>query len=190
MLKEKEKMMTQWPVAWETDRCDIHTMRQAEEKTLQELYERSAPLPKSTGQPLDRLYIILNGIPELPPGGRPDRIVAQLAAHRVSGQDAVPSALFELYQGYPGECDLYIGLFAVDPSWRGQGYGKELVNGIISLAVSLSYETVRAAVDLKNWGALRFWVGCGFKETVKFSGDREYGEKAHARMELVYRLTN
>jgi GNAT superfamily N-acetyltransferase len=175
---------------WETDRCDIHTLQHAEEKTLQNLYERSAPLPKWTGQSLNPLYIsnILNGTPGLPPGGSPDRVVVQHAAHRASERDADPSAFFELYQGHPGEGDLYIGLFAVDPSWRGQRYGKELVNGIISLAASRSYETVRAAVDLKNWDALRFWIGCGFKEAVKVSGDREHSEDAYASMELVYRL--
>lgn len=184
-------MMPQWPMNWETDRCVIQMLQYAEEKTLQDLYERSAPLPKWTGQSLNQLYIsnILNGTPGLPPGGSPDRVVFQHAAHRASGSDADPSAFFELYQGYPGERDLYIGLFAVDPSWRGQGYGKELVNGIISLAAKLSYETVRAAVDLKNWGALRFWICCGFKEATKVSGDREHSEDSFASMELVYRLS-
>lgn len=184
-------MNTEWPLTWKTERCDIHTLQHEEEQTLQALYERSAPLPEWSGLPLNRLYIsnVLNGVPELPPGGSADRVILQHAAHRAGGPNAGPSALFELYQGYPENRDLYIGLFAVDPSWRGQGYGKELVKGIISIADSLDYETVRAAVDLKNWGALRFWIGCGFKEAVKVSGDREHGEDAFARMELVYRLT-
>ncbi|WP_268802150.1 MULTISPECIES: GNAT family N-acetyltransferase [unclassified Paenibacillus] len=83
--------------------------------------------------------------------------------------------MMELYRGYPGERDLYIGLFAVDPTHRGRRLGSELVYGILSLAAERSYETVRAAVGLKNGAALRFWIGCGSKEAVKVSGDREHG---------------
>ncbi|MGK9251345.1 GNAT family N-acetyltransferase [Paenibacillus humicus] len=210
-------MTNPWPSVWSSERCKVHDLQDEEGNAAQQLYERSAPLPIWTGQPLKSSYIrdVLNGNPELPPGGCRDRLHVQLAElkqeaqaanpnevgtaaeskedgtaaePKEDGNAAEPAALIELYRGYPGERDLYIGLFAVDPSQRGQRLGSELVEGIIRLAAERSYHTVRAAVDLKNWGALRFWIGCGFKEAVKVSGDREHGGDAFARIELACRL--
>ncbi len=192
-------MTTPWPSVWLSERCRIRNLRDDEVEPVQRLYERSAPPPIWTGQPLNASYIAnaRSGYPELPPGGSADRLHVRLAElkeeapaaePKADGPSAEPVALMELYQGYPGERDLYIGLFAVDPTHRGQRIGSELMDGILSLAAERSYETVRAAVDLKNWAALRFWIGCGFKEAVKVSGDREHGGDAFARIELACRI--
>ncbi|OXM13410.1 GNAT family N-acetyltransferase [Paenibacillus herberti] len=175
------------PTDWETKRFRIRRIQAAEAGQVQDFYEKVMPSTGWNEGTFNPTYIsdAMAGKPELPPNGEVGRVLMQLAERKESGEEQDIAALIEMYHGYPGEQDLYIGLFGIDPNYRGLGYGKEIVAGIVQAASELGFEKVRVAVDLKNWPGLRFWIGCGFTEAVKVKGEWEHGEEAIAVIELA-----
>jgi hypothetical protein len=55
-------------------------------------------------------------------------------------------------------------------------------------ATRAGYQEIRAAVGLRNWPALRFWVALNYDRITKIVGDPEYREHAYADIELAKSL--
>ncbi|QJC50784.1 GNAT family N-acetyltransferase [Paenibacillus albicereus] len=178
------------PAGWTTTRLVVRDVSPEEEPQARRLYLEAGPLPQWTGRAAEEGYVRrwLAGDPDVPPGGSPDRVRLQAAWLADVGGSERPAAILELFHGYPGPDDLYIGYFGVDAALRGTGIGRELVEGIAAQAQALGYRKARAAVDLKNWAGLRFWIAVGFVEAVKVGGDAVYGPDAFARIELARSL--
>ncbi|MCM3749947.1 GNAT family N-acetyltransferase [Paenibacillus pasadenensis] len=177
------------PGRWETERFFVRMIEKSDGEAAQRIYEAAMPSTGWGEGTFNPVYIrdVLAGKPELPPGGEASRALVQLVYDRNAVKAGEPVAIMELYHGYPGAGDLYIGLFGVSPGSRGLGYGKEITAGITEAAFAQGYESVRAAVDLKNWPGLRFWLGCGFTDAVKIKGEKEHSEKGIAVIELANR---
>ncbi|MGN7454050.1 GNAT family N-acetyltransferase [Paenibacillus pasadenensis] len=178
------------PACWSTERLTVREVSPEDETAASRLFVEAGPLPEWTGRSAEEGYVgrVLKGNPDVPPGGSADRVRLQLAWLREEDGAARPAAILELYHGYPGEEDLYIGYFGVDASLRGTGIGRELVEGIAAQAEALGFRRIRAAVDLKNWTGLRFWVTLGFAEAVKVVGDAVLSASTFGQIELARRL--
>jgi ribosomal protein S18 acetylase RimI-like enzyme len=66
------------------------------------------------------------------------------------------------HRDFPGEA----GLFAmwVDPSVRGAGVARALVEGVVSWARSAAFPLIRLRVTVSNEAAVRLYVRCGFAD--------------------------
>ena len=121
----------------------------------------------------------------LPPGGVQQNVLNTIVTCRETGETL---GVLELYRGYPTEDALYIGGLFLRPSWQGKGVGAEMVEHLKGVALRAGYRMIYAAVGMKNWPALRFWLAVGFSRVTKISGDGTFGESRFAIMELVHDL--
>ncbi len=119
---------------------------------------------------------------ELPPGGAQEYVYNTVIRHRETQKLL---GILECYQGYPEKNALYIGALFLRPCTHRQGFGMEVVDHLVSAAFGVGYGEVYAAVGLKNWPALRFWLAAGFTRATKVSGDAEYKDSTFAVIELV-----
>ena len=77
-------------------------------------------------------------------------------------------------------------MFVLHPSQHQQGYGREVMEGVIDQSKTMGDRmALGARVYLKNWPALRFWVGLGFKQIDKMDGDKIYSETMQASLVLL-----
>ncbi len=59
---------------------------------------------------------------------------------------------------------MYLGGFAIQPSWQCQGYGKQLMQALIAKAFSNpEIKRIELSVDTKNSAALKLYQQAGFK---------------------------
>ena len=123
--------------------------------------------------------------PDLPPGGSvayTRNAVIQCRATQVG------LGVLELYRGYPDAQTLYIGGLFLRPAWQGRGLGSEIVAALKRSARAAGYQRLGAAVGLKNWPALRFWIAAGFTQIGHVRGDAAYGPERFANLGLLYDL--
>ena len=82
-------------------------------------------------------------------------------------RDGVPMAFLSLFEGYPDENTLYIGLFLVNKSVQRKSVGTEIMNAVIAEGFALGYTAIRLSVQDNNVSGYPFWQKLGFKETDK-----------------------
>jgi len=90
----------------------------------------------------------------------------------------------DLYLGYPNEHTAWISILVLDKNFQGNGYAKELMEGISHECTIIEYKKIGIGVYLKNWRALRFWTRMGFNKITGISGDTDYSEDAFAIIKL------
>jgi ribosomal protein S18 acetylase RimI-like enzyme len=117
----------------------------------------------------------------LPPNGEPDRLLPFLAFNKAQNEVL---GIVSVYCGYPNEDTLYLGDLFIRPDWQGQRFGTEIVSALEQAAAKAGFREVRLAVGLKNWPALRFWMGMGYNRITSISGSRRFAPDAFANLEL------
>ena len=96
---------------------------------------------------------------------------------------------FDLYFGYPRQDVVWISMFMIDPKYRKQKYGQEVLEMIGHSICQKGYKKIGLGVHLKNWQALRFWTHVGFNHVTGIYGDKIYGDDNFAVMGLEKDLT-
>lgn len=122
----------------------------------------------------------------LPPNGDARREQSYLI---VDSANFKPVGVLVTYAGYPTPETLFIGSLFIRPAWQGRGVGREVMIALEQLARECGFRRMGAAVGLKNWRALRFWVERGFNQITRISGDTEFGENNFANIRLEKDLT-
>lgn len=88
---------------------------------------------------------------------------------------------------YPDANCIWVSMLAINPSYQGKNYGKQVVLELINYLKNnpiLNYKKIALSVDLKNWPAVNFWISAGFKDIVKYLGDKTYSDKNFAKIVL------
>ena len=120
----------------------------------------------------------------LPPKGRKENYCLLLIRSKSDDQIV---GFMEIYQGYPQEKTLWLGQLIFDRDLRGQGFGREVIDGLKNWVISNGFEKIQLGVHLKNWPALKFWIANGFDKALRISGDAEYSENTFAVIALEWR---
>ena len=99
-------------------------------------------------------------IEELPPG----REHRDKWIHLWSVEPGAPAvAVTDLVCGYPADAELFLGLLALDPAWRGRGLGAAILAAVEEMAAGGGGHTLWLAVLERNPRAQRFWSREGFE---------------------------
>ncbi len=72
-------------------------------------------------------------------------------------------AFLSMFEGYPEEKTLYIGLFLVDRSCQRSFVGTEIISAVICEGFSYGYTSVKLSVQDNNLSGYPFWKKMGFK---------------------------
>lgn len=97
---------------------------------------------------------------------------------------SLPVGFMDLYEGYPNQDTLWIGMFLLAKEAQGQGFGHETIALITQAATASNFKFISLAVYLKNWTGLRFWQNNGFSKIKGLYGDRTYSTENFALMAL------
>ena len=94
---------------------------------------------------------------------------------------------YHCYHGVPTQADLsFISMFVLHPGKQKQGYGREVMESVLDQSRALGDRAALGArVYLKNWPALRFWVGLGFEQIDRMDGDKTHNDTAQASLVLL-----
>ena len=170
-----------------TQRLDFEPCSRSHARLVTQIFEEIAPLTRLLGPPRSAADIAAEyvGEPDVPPGGSAAFVVSAVVRVRETGACA---GVLQLYRGYPDAGTLWIGGLFLRPGWQGRGRGSEVVDHLGDRARDAGYHSLGAGVGLKNWPALRFWVGRGFTQVKSVVGDREHGPERFADMGLLRRL--
>lgn len=96
---------------------------------------------------------------------------------------------FHLYHGFRQHPEVvYISMFVIHPDAQGHKYGQEVVTGLSRQLQQLDYRAIHLNVFLKNWPALRFWIGQGFTTILDYRGAPRHTEESYADLLLEKRL--
>ncbi|MBO7246129.1 MAG: GNAT family N-acetyltransferase, partial [Clostridia bacterium] len=77
------------------------------------------------------------------------------------------AAYLSLFEGYPEEKTLYIGLFLVDKSFQRNSFGTVIMQAVIDQGFSSGYSAVKLSVQDNNKSGYPFWSKLGFKAVSK-----------------------
>lgn len=72
-------------------------------------------------------------------------------------------AFLSMFEGYPEENTLYIGLFLVDKSFQRNSVGTDIISAVIGEGFDSGYTTVKLSVQDNNLSGYPFWKKLGFK---------------------------
>lgn len=81
--------------------------------------------------------------------------------------------------------DLYVAEIAIDPSLRGKGLGKQVLNDVVSYAKDKNLNRVILDADFRNTGAKRLYEKLGFKVFNKKRLKLGNFERGMYNMELI-----
>jgi len=174
---------------WETQRCLI---KEAGPEALQELAsifaDNAAAVRSQEGdcRPENMASALLNH-EALPPDGDPDQEHTFLI---MGGEHRNTIGLLSTYGGYPHPETLYIGSLFLKREWQRRGIGGEIVGALESRSLQNGFAEVRVQVGLKNWPALRFWVGMGYDRITTLTVDEQFADDAYGSVELTKSLRN
>lgn len=93
---------------------------------------------------------------------------------------------YDLYLGVPSPELAVISMFVIHPRFQKHRFGTQAVAGLAEQLARLGdYTAIWLRVSLKNWPAVKFWSGCGFKTIVKYEGETVLSEGTHANLVLA-----
>lgn len=172
---------------WEMGRCRLLEARENDLPVVATvLAENRAVFPLlGPERDLERLALSVLRHDRLPPNGHSAHENSFLIRNR-SDDELV--GLLSVYRGHPTTETLYIGHFFLRPRWQRRGIGREVITELERRAARAGYREIRAAVGLRNWPALRFWVTLNYDRITKIVGDPEYREHAYADIQLAKSL--
>lgn len=119
--------------------------------------------------------------PELPPEGSSEFIKFRSIKCRETGKVI---GLLEYYMGYPNSNTLWIGGLFIHKDYQRMGFAAEVVDEFNNRAKSSGFNNIGIGVYLKNWQAMRFWSGQGFRTIKGIFGDETYGEDKFSVIQL------
>jgi ribosomal protein S18 acetylase RimI-like enzyme len=91
--------------------------------------------------------------------------------------------LIKIREGFPRDDIIWINTVTFHPEYQAQGYGPELMKGLIEIVEGLeSHTRMRTYVNLNNWPSLRLYMKVGFDKMVKIAGNKVYTDKAEAHV--------
>lgn len=96
--------------------------------------------------------------------------------------------LIEGMSNYPTESDWWIALFLLDPKFRGQGFGREIIENFNEFVRLNHGKTIMLGVVEANKTALLFWKKQGFA-FVRQTEFRQFGRKIQ-RVIILQKLIN
>ncbi|MCD1260016.1 GNAT family N-acetyltransferase [Paenibacillus athensensis] len=165
---------------WQTEKLLITDIALEEIHDLQHLYETSSNLLHWDGREPDPAYVNqCYHVGDLPPDGLKENYKLQAIKR---GKELV--GFISLYHGYPHADTAYLSFLCMGNHFKGRGYGREVVQQLVSELQALHFKEIRINVSLKNWQALRFWIQNGFTKLNGMYGDREYSKEATGSLEL------
>lgn len=97
---------------------------------------------------------------------------------------------FHLWHAVPEPGSALVSMFVIHRAHQAQHYGREAVAGLLGQLRAAGYAFVRLRVYLKNWPALRFWIGCGFTGIHRMDGAATHTAAAHASLILEQALAD
>lgn len=169
---------------WETKRCIIAEAQDRDLQDMASIFSENTDAVRSQGAncaPQELASVLLHH-KALPPNGDPSREHTFLIADKESKETI---GLLSIYRGYPKTTTLYIGSLFFKRKWQKRGLGREITGSLELRAVEDGYGEARVAVGLKNWPALRFWVGLGYERITRITGDEAFANGAYADIELA-----
>lgn len=174
------------PAQWKTDRLRVEDSTLAEASELQQLNDavsqtRDWMQDGAIDNPDCSMLVVLEE-GELPPIPKRSREYFRLQSVRL----ASPGTLIGFiggYHGFPRDDIFWINIIAIHPDFQAQGFGSELLKGLIETVAELrSYTCMRTYVSLTNWPSLRMCVKAGMNKMVEIAGDKVYTDKAEAHV--------
>jgi len=176
--------MKRIPSEWETERCLVAPAGDGNLLRMASIFSDNAEVLRSLGKDcaVEKLASDLLHHAALPPNGDPNREHACLIVDKES-KEAI--GLLGVYCGYPKGTTFYIGSLFLKRNWQRRGFGGEIVRALELNALEQGYDEARVNVGLKNWPALRFWVGLDYNRVTRISGDRAFADTAYANIELA-----
>lgn len=129
----------------------------ADVAALQALHVRCADFVEATTGHPPRDDEAAHLLAVLPPG-------KTLADKQVLGviRDGAMVGVVELFAGYPGPTDWYIGLLMLAPEARGAGLGTSLFREVVERVAAAGGQTLHLIVRDDNPRAIAFWERHGF----------------------------
>ena len=100
----------------------------------------------------------------------------------------------QVRDGIPGDAASLVAIFEENSyisEWTGATGGtsqESLAGALRGYARSLGYERMQLEVSVKNWPALRFWMGRGFTKLLHWRGDRTHSSNTFASVVLEKQL--
>ncbi|MBP2644836.1 MAG: acetyltransferase [Firmicutes bacterium] len=73
--------------------------------------------------------------------------------------------VFELFQHFPTDNVLNLGLLLIDPAFRSQGLGSQAYRKLERWTLAHNMSLIKLGVLLPNTSAQRFWESLGFRKT-------------------------
>lgn len=174
---------------WEMSRCRLLEARENDLPVVTTiLAENRAVFPLlGPERDLERLAMSVLRHDRLPPNGHSAHEKSFLIRNR---SDDELLGLLSVYRGHPTTETLYIDHLFLRPRWQRRGIGREVMAALERRAARAGYREIRAAIGLRNWPALRFWVALNYDHITKIVGDPDYREHAYADIELAKPLEN
>ena len=126
------------------------------------------------------------GKDELPPIENADN--KNYAIKVVENTEGETVGYINIYQGYPDDSCLWIGMFMIDKKYQHNNYGSKAIHSLIEMAKTKGWTRCGLGVYLKNWTGLRFWVNNGFKEIGGVFGDKLYSNTTFSLISLYQNI--
>jgi len=151
------------PAVWQTERLQVQDAGLADVPGLQELFNDCALLapgdPTFSSAPQADLHSLVHR--SLAPAsqdhpGAANEFRLQIACFRQ--EDGGPAGCFHLSHGRPQAEQVWISLFIIHPRFQRQGFGAELLRGLVDQIHALGYATIHLRVFPQNLSSLHFWT--------------------------------
>ena len=173
------------PVEWQTERLVVHDGTLTEVAELREVFNTCHHVekwdPTFTLVPMEEMTEVVAQSVNAP---LDDEKQFRLQTARVQGDERI-IGYFHTYQRYLYPDLAFISMMVIRADEQGMGYGQELMAGLWQQFGALGWcQRVWLHVYLKNWPALRFWVGQGFTKVIEVKGDKVHAEEAQALVTL------
>jgi diamine N-acetyltransferase len=172
------------PSKWKTERLRVEDSTLDEVQELQQIND-AVPQTQSWMQVGDQdnaegsmLSALTEGV--LPPTQDRSRAYFRLQSIRMDRSGELIGFL-GFYHGFPEADIFWINTVTFHPKYQRQGYGTELLKGLMETVRRLgSYTRMRSYVCLTNWPSLRSCVKAGLNKMVEITGDKVLTDKAIA----------
>lgn len=123
-----------------------------------------------------------NGV--LPPVPNRSKAYFRLQSIRLTNSDELIGFL-GVYHGFPQANVFWINTLTFHPDFQRQGYGSELLNGLIQIVKELeSYTCMRSYVAHNNLPSLRMCVKVGFNKMLEIAGEQISSENTEVHILL------
>lgn len=163
---------------------DVRTSVSSDLPELTSFYDEAcAFFKKDSRRPLMSPAVCMNE-GDLPRGGRRENY--ELLTIRVGGTII---GYMSIYRDFPSKTIVWIPLIYIGSRVRGSGFGSRIIEGVCRYFYEAGYNSMRVAVSLRNFGAIRFWYSHRFDKIIDVSCDGyNVSEGGYGGIALEHRL--